>query len=250
YGAAHPTHNIINVRYRKKTSTGWQTAEWVTEIFSIYGQYYVSIAMDSQDNVHLAWQGTGWGVNTGKYNIQYRKRTNSGWQTQEAITDESTSRYHPSIAIDSEDNVHLAWAYNGKYRKRTRGGWGIEETIGFTSPTDLSLALTRTDLLVVVAEETIGSVAHLYYSQRQSGSWTTPEAITSDTDDDYAPILLWAKYPVLKGMPSRGFNLAASHGRPESLITSHAGGFSMPVNERAQSTLTPKGGTTIAIRQL
>jgi len=84
-------------------------------------------------NIHVVWYGKGWGSNTGYYNIQYRKRTSSGWQTQEAVTDKSWDQLNPSIAIDSSDNIHVVWygkgwgfytgTYNIQYRKRTSSGW-------------------------------------------------------------------------------------------------------------------------------
>jgi len=126
-----------NMQYRKRTSSGWQTQEAVTD--KNYDQYYPSIAIDSNDNIHVVWEGYGWGTNTNYRNIQYRKRTSSGWQTQEAVTDKNYTQSDPSIAIDSNDNIHVVWDgygwgtnieyYNIQYRKRTSSGWQTQEAL-------------------------------------------------------------------------------------------------------------------------
>ena len=97
----------MNIHYRKKTSSGWEPREMVTS--TNYHQKYPEIVVDSQDNIHIVWYGTGWGANTGNYNIQYRKRTASGWQVQESITDKSVDQKRPKIAVDSHGNVHVVW---------------------------------------------------------------------------------------------------------------------------------------------
>ena len=127
--------NYYNIQYRKRTSSGWQAQEAVTDKDD--DQYYPSIAVDSQDNIHIVWEGWGWGTNTGNANTQYRKRTSSGWQTQEAVTDVNYNQFDQTIAIDSQDNVHVIWTgkgwgsnpdyYNVQYRKRTPSGWQTQE---------------------------------------------------------------------------------------------------------------------------
>ena len=206
YEANHPTLGKINIRYIKKTSAGWQTGEWVSEISGAYEQHYQAIALDSQDNIHVVWEGTGWGTNITKYQILYRKRTSSGWETTEEVTDSTTNQWHPNIAIDKQNNVHLAWAYGGSYRKRTSLGWGDEETIPFTSPSDLNIAVDLHDKPIVIAEDTISGVTQLTYSQR-NGAWSIPVAITSGSSDNYAPIMIWARQPGYQNRPKRGFAL-------------------------------------------
>ena len=127
--------DYYNIQYRKRTSSGWQAQEAVTDKDD--DQYYPSIAVDSQDNIHIVWEGWGWGTNTGNANTQYRKRTSSGWQTQEAVTDVNYNQFDQTIAIDSQDNVHVIWTgkgwgsnpdyYNVQYRKRTPSGWQTQE---------------------------------------------------------------------------------------------------------------------------
>lgn len=203
YESTHPLFPLCqNAKYRKKTSGGWQAAEWITATNGggFWGQYFVAVAIDSIDNVHVAWEGTGWGLNPGFYNIQYRRRTGAGWGVQEALTDLGISQWHPSIAVDSSDNVHVAWAYGGNYRQRTGAGWGPVEIIGFTAPSDLNLSLDQFDTPYVVAENIPGLTTQLYYSRRVAGIWSPQVDIGATPFDNYAPILIWARWPTISGL--------------------------------------------------
>jgi len=75
-------------------TSSWATTELVTNKNA--SQYLSSIALDSDDNVHIVWDGLGWGTNTAVRNIQYRKKTDS-WQIQVGITDNSTSQRVPIL---------------------------------------------------------------------------------------------------------------------------------------------------------
>ena len=58
----HPT--IKNIQYRAKIGGTWGTVEQVTDMAGI--QDCPSMAIDSYGGVHVAWNGLGWGINTGK----------------------------------------------------------------------------------------------------------------------------------------------------------------------------------------
>jgi len=60
-------------------------------------QYSPSIAIDRSNNIHVVWEGKGWGSNPGNWNIQYRKRTSSGWQAQEGLTDKAVDQQFPNL---------------------------------------------------------------------------------------------------------------------------------------------------------
>jgi len=143
-----------NVQYRKRT-TGWQAQEAITDINA--HQYFSGIAIDSNDYIHIIWEGAGWGIYTANDNVQYRKRT-SAWETQEGVTDKGAQQYEPSIAIDSNDYVHVAW--DGK-------GWG-----------------TNSDYY------------NIQY-RRRTTTWQTQESITDRAYNNEYANLIWARYPVI-----------------------------------------------------
>ena len=93
-------------------------------------QRNVAIAIDSNNNVHLAWDGEGWGAHS--YMAQYAVRTSGGWQTPETIGSEESGSWEPCITIDSNDDVHAVYAYDTgriEYCKRTSGGWQTPEQV-------------------------------------------------------------------------------------------------------------------------
>lgn len=120
-----------NIQYKKKTSIGWGAQESVTDIANY--QYLPSLAIDSKDNLHLVWDGRGWGQNSYYDNIQYRKRTKDGWQKIESVSDRVLDQCNPSISVDEQDQIHVVWygfgwgqdkwKFNLLHRKKTESGW-------------------------------------------------------------------------------------------------------------------------------
>jgi len=78
-----------------------------------YDQWHPSIAVDSQDRLHVVWNGTADG---GPPQIWYNYYDGS-WHTPVRIstyTGMSTNfQNYPCIAVDSEDNLHVVWQGQG-----------------------------------------------------------------------------------------------------------------------------------------
>ncbi len=105
--------------YRRYTDS-WQPVE----SFECYA-CRPSIAVDSEGNVHFV---SSYGAYSSA--VKYRKRTASGWEDPEIIAPDAPGGRNPSIAIDGNDYLHVAWNDNGniKYRKKT-SSWQATETI-------------------------------------------------------------------------------------------------------------------------
>ena len=132
-----------NIQYRKRTADGWLEQEAITD--KNKGQEFPAIAVDNSDNIHIVWRGQGWGGNPDYYNIQYRQKTEDGWQEQEAITNTNRhDQYSPSIVVDNDNNVHIVWNGSGwgeninnkninvnniQYRKKTADDWLEQESV-------------------------------------------------------------------------------------------------------------------------
>ena len=85
--------------------TTW-TEEQITS--ENYDQLYPAIAVDSNDHLHVVWQGCHSG-SPSKTQIRYRKYSGS-WGTITNITnDTSWDQRTPSIAVDSGDNLYVVW---------------------------------------------------------------------------------------------------------------------------------------------
>lgn len=101
---------MLNIRYYYKDIGGLWSAEWVTDVEA--DQWYPAIAIDSLNNVHVVWQGRGWGVNPGVGNIQYCKRTGVGWGAQVGLSDYPgpNDQVLPQICIGVGNNIHVLWS--------------------------------------------------------------------------------------------------------------------------------------------
>ena len=85
-----------SIHYRVRTSSGWQPQEAVTDKNA--HQYSPAVAVDSKDNVHVVWSGSGWGNSPSYGNIQYNLRTPGGvWQTQVGLTDLAYYQQYPVL---------------------------------------------------------------------------------------------------------------------------------------------------------
>ena len=191
---ANPTK--FSIQYRKRSSGSWDAVEEIAN--ATEDQRGPHLAMDASDNVHVVWFGKTWGVNTTFHNMQYRKRTSS-WQSQEAITDTGSDQVRPSVALDSDDNVHVVW-WSGTdvfYRKRTTS-WQTQEDVALGSSSDyVTIAVDKNDAILVVYAT--GS-AGIQYKQRVS-SWSDALVVKAQgVGGNEGCSLLWAKHPTVSSI--------------------------------------------------
>ena len=95
-----------------------------------------SLAVDSSGTVHAIYQGMGWGTFPAKNDLYYKWRNpppGGAWSARTALTDNNVGDgFLGSIAVDSQDNVHVIWWKGGnllQYIKKTAGG-GLERYSG------------------------------------------------------------------------------------------------------------------------
>ena len=111
-GGADPDEDIF-YKYWDSSSSSWTT----TEVISTEGlaeSRVPSLAIDSFNNIHIAWQDHTDYMESGNtdYDIFYERwdSSSSTWSTTEVISTESTSHsVSPSLAVDSSGYVHVAW---------------------------------------------------------------------------------------------------------------------------------------------
>ncbi len=127
------------------TATGWSNVTIISEGYDgIYwndgGSYDPSIAIDSNDNVHVAWEDWTdgvWGVDEEVMYVTYTAAT--GWSLAKVISDGYNGSYwndghslDPSIAVDSSDNVHVVW------KDYTDGVWWIDPEVMYANFTEIN----------------------------------------------------------------------------------------------------------------
>jgi len=99
------------VYYSKRVASGvWSNPENISQ--SSDQAFYPTIAIDSQDKIHITWEDTG-GMVEGM-NIRYGDKTGAGLNHDLNLTnyDEGVYGYLPRIVIDPSDEAHITWYDN------------------------------------------------------------------------------------------------------------------------------------------
>ncbi len=87
--------------YRKKTSSGWQTTETVSQNQN-WDAGYPDIGVDNFGNPHFDWLECG--------QVLYRRKSPTGWQGIRTITTSSNpNAYSPDLVVDGAGRAHVLW---------------------------------------------------------------------------------------------------------------------------------------------
>lgn len=104
-------HDAIVHRYWDSTSLSWSSTEIIsTESTSTI--YNPSLAIDSSDNLHVVWPDKSNIAGSGTdADIVYKcwNSSSHSWGITEELTTETYFSASPALAIESADNLHLAW---------------------------------------------------------------------------------------------------------------------------------------------
>jgi len=204
------------LRYIKYTDS-WQPIINLTPGADV--QSFSSIAIDSNDYLHIVFVGC-YPDSLVYMQLRYIKYTDS-WQPVENLTSGNYHQYRPSIAIDSNDYLHVVWYgfHSGspslrqvRYIKYTDSWQSIEELTSENYYQDCpSIAIDSNDYIYVVwygknsISTTFDQIRHIKYTD----SWQTIENLTSAADHQRNPGLIWALYPIINGAktnrPKEGF---------------------------------------------
>ncbi len=162
-----------------------------------------TLAVDSSNNIHLAYMADLQAPGTYRNGIYYKKHDpNTGWGMDVTIEDLGASgRYqeHPSIAIDSLDDPHIVWSGNGHganltyyqivHREAFGGVWQAIDLVTDKNQHQYypELAIDHLgNLHVVWAGKGFGAylpnMNHILYVKKTSGVWGTVEDITDTFD--------------------------------------------------------------------
>ena len=200
--------DIFYIRWDSSTFS-WSTTE-VVSIDSTGLSTYPSLAADSKSNIHIAWlDKTNYASAGTDYDIFYKRLvSSSSWTTTEVVSIESTAdSYIPSLAVDSVDNIHIAWYdltdYDGcdldvdifyKSFDFSSSTWSLTEVVSTESTSDSlnpSLAVDSVDNIHVVwVDETdfgsSGGISNVLYKRFSSltSLWTSTEILTNESTAD------------------------------------------------------------------
>ena len=102
----------IYYKYKNALTQTWSTSELVSTESSAFSGYPF-IDIDLKGNVHISWlDETDYDSSGTDLDIFYKywDDSTSAWTTTEVVSTESTGHsYNPSLAVDDEGDVHIAW---------------------------------------------------------------------------------------------------------------------------------------------
>ncbi len=154
-----------------------------------------SLAVDSQDALHLAWTANG----SGDRQVWYASYADGVWSAAQQISETVGYSGFPSIAVDSQDRVHVAWYgfdgtyYQIYYRMKDATGWGpqIDVTGQAVDATNPALALDGQDHIHIVwyrinSKGTRFEVSYAFLE----GTNATLTTLSGATEDAFDPTLV------------------------------------------------------------
>jgi hypothetical protein len=169
------------------------SGSWVTETVDSSGSgvhffssdvHFTSIAIDSDNKVHISYYLKPALLPVGSYNIKYATNASGSWVT-ETIDNVVLEQLPPStisIGIDSSKNVHISYetAHHGlKYATNASGSW-VTEIVPANSGDYNSIVIDSNDKVHII-NATALDINHV---TNASGSWVT-ETVVSGVDAGY-----------------------------------------------------------------
>ena len=181
--ATNVIHVVINdgeITYIRGVSGSWGASESV----DAGGGVGPVIAVDSAEKPYIVY--------TSATTVLVLRERNGAWGAEEDIIGSTANAEYPSIAMDVEDNLHVAWKdYNGDryifYNKRTAGVWGVHLVV-FTDVISEnlrapSITIDTSDTVYVVYDGE-RYVFDIRYKRITAGVLGAEEVIDGDTYPD------------------------------------------------------------------
>jgi len=195
---------------RYEVGVGWTSTE-VVSVNSTGNSFFPSLAVDSGGNVHIAWEDeTDYAGSGTDWDIFYRRLdVGVGWADTEVVSINNKDSYDPSLAVDLDGNIHIAWEdYTGGpgsgndldilYRRFDFGvGWADTEVVSTESTEasyDPSLAVdSGGNVHIAWSDDTdyagSGIDRDIFYKNRTS-SWSTTVVVSTESNaTSWAPSL-------------------------------------------------------------
>lgn len=135
------------LQYRDRNGGSWNAAEVASTNFDGSGNEPLSIAIDSSDDLHVAWAGESVPGGSGNKDTRYRKRQGGVWQTEIVVKvpDGNDDMLGPAIILDTAGDAYIIYQSDGSdegvfYKKITSGSIGSESVLdsGIIRPGNLS----------------------------------------------------------------------------------------------------------------
>jgi hypothetical protein len=171
---------IVHIVYFDPTSTEVgdlkyatnSSGSWIIETIDLNQGHYNSIAVDSNDNIHIYYSTLH------DAGIKYATNSSGSWVLSTIYSSGSRITNHISLAFDSLNNAHLAYyeyANTVNYMTNASGSWSGEiiDTVGGPLAGRASIAIDSQDK-VHIGYNNVG-IGTLKYATNASGSWVVSE---------------------------------------------------------------------------
>lgn len=185
--------------YLKKSTNGgatWSSFKRLT--WNSGASRYPAIAIDSSNKIHVAWQDSV----SGPSEIFYKQSTNGGttWTTKR-LTYNSGFSSLPAIAVDSSDNIQIAWEDSTPgnseifLKRSTDGGvsWsGIKRlTWNVGESYEPEIAVDSNNAVHVVWYDATPGNNEIFHKRSTNGGvmWDGANRLTWDPDDSLRPAI-------------------------------------------------------------
>jgi len=193
----------------KTSAYTWLSTE-VISTESTLSSYYAKIAIDNSGNLHLVWHDlTNINSSGADRDIFYEmwNITTGSWTPTNVISTESTTQsYEPSLAVDNQGNVHVAWhditnlnssgTDDDIFYKRwnaTTGVWTNTEVVSTNSSLDSTVTSIAVDIFgnihIVWQDLTnysnCGTDDDIFYKRWNAtlDNWTITEVVSNESTD-------------------------------------------------------------------
>jgi len=184
-------NNVIMFCRSTNNGVSWSTPINVSSIYK--NSYYPTITADSAGNLNAAWRD---GAITDK-EIMYSRSVDNGvtWSVPTNISNNSTQSFNPTITVDSDHNLFLAWedqlpdSTEILFSRSSDNGstWSLPANISRNSGLSVRprIIVDKNDNLHLAWKDSnFGSGEILYsHSTNHGESWDLPKNISNNADE-------------------------------------------------------------------
>ena len=189
-----PTSPTSELYYATKPANeSWSTPERVSTILN--SSFGPALAIDSQNNLHAVWTDETFPIQK----IYYSSKSLTGvWSEPIVISQPENYSHFPSIAIDSQDTLYVAWSYTLPGQndifyiyKSVGGSWSQPVNISNTSNPSYnpSLVTDASGNIYAVWQELVApDNFEIFFNQKSAGgNWGNPIDISNTPSGSPTP---------------------------------------------------------------
>jgi len=201
----YTAYGMYLIRYKTYNGTTWETTQEIRTGNSNTNPQYPSIAIDTNNYIHVVWQEKNTTTNT--YNIKHRMYTSSWQLIHNITTGETYNQEYPCIATDTSGNAWIVWQTQDHKIKaieyKSDGTWSSIETVcdgGIYEQRNPSVSIYSDNYVRVIwyGQDSSHHDNYIIRESHRTSSWSSITDILYPTGKDVVyPSLISALYPCI-----------------------------------------------------